>query len=54
MTCMAYENGLSIGEHEDMEHMAFEPIKKGEACNQANHAHKQEHKARAKPMCTRA
>ena len=54
MACMEYENGHSIGEHEDMEHMAFEPIKKGEACKHAKHAHKQEHKARAKHMCTRA
>ena len=35
------------------EHMAFERIKKGEACKHAKHAHKQEHKARAKPMGTR-
>ena len=36
------------GKHKDMEHMAFEPIKR------EWHAHKQEHKTRAKPMCTRA
>ena len=42
------------GKHEDMEAMAFEPIKKGMVCKHAKHAHKQEHKARAKPIRTKA